>query len=106
MLRVAGATNAGCELSVNLGAIFGAKGKAVEHLVAMLAEPESVPQGVDGLAAGAEVGKVELSGLAIDALAFNKLGDKHTTTFLVAIAADPLDVHASWIPENGGRRVG
>jgi hypothetical protein len=91
-------------MGVNLSAIFGGKGKAIEHLVAMLVKPEPVAQRVDRLAAGAEVGKVELSRPTIEALAFNKLGDKHATTFLVAITADPLDVHASWIPENSRRR--
>jgi hypothetical protein len=104
VLLVAEGREAGRELSGDLGAIFGREGQAVERPFATLIEPEAVPQRVNRLAAAAEVGKDTLAGLAVDAFAFDKLGDAHATTFVVAV--DPPDEHASWIPENGRRRFG
>jgi len=98
-LRVARARDPGSEVGVYLGAIFGGEGKPVEHWVAVLIEPEPVPECVDRLAAGAEMGKDALAGLAVDAFAFDKLGNEHAATS--AVAANPLDVHTLWIPENG-----
>jgi hypothetical protein len=63
-------------------------------------------QRVDRLTAGAEVGTDALARLAVDSLAFDKLSDEHAPVFAVAVAADPLDIHASWIPENGRRHFG
>jgi hypothetical protein len=91
------------ELGIDLCAVFRREGEAVEHLFAALVEPKSVPQGVDRLAASANVDKKALAGLAV---AFDKLSDEHATAFALAVAADPPDVHASWIPEDGGRHSG
>jgi hypothetical protein len=103
-ILIAEGRDADGELGLDFGAIFGREGHAVERLFAALVEPEAVAQRVDRLAAGAEVGKDALAGLAVDAFAFDKLGDEHATTFVVAV--DPPDEHASWIPEKGCRRFG
>ena len=90
---VAGRRDADGELGVDLGTVVGGEAEAVKCLVAVLIEPEAVSERVDRLAAAAKIGKNALTGLALDALAFDQLSDEHATYVVAVGAAPPPDEH-------------